>query len=174
MRPTLIENYYPDVYSTLVAEVPWANREAPRDECFMGHGSVEYTYGKGFYRTYTAVPFHPIVLDIMDRLNKDANYNVCFLNYYASEKEHLGWHADDSPEMNPNHPIAVVSFGAARYIWTKEKSHKGPIPLEDRFLLYSGSLFVMPAGYQAEHYHKIPKHDQPCGGRISLTFRNLI
>ena len=36
-------------------------------------------------------------------------YNVCFLNRYDDQRNHLGWHADDSPEMDHDHPIAVVS-----------------------------------------------------------------
>lgn len=31
----------------------------------------------------------------------------------------------------------------------------------------------LPAGYQATHLHRIPKHDRPCGWRISLTFRSF-
>jgi len=34
-------------------------------------------------------------------------------------------------------------------------------------------LFIMPPGYQDNFYHKIPKHDRPCGWRISLTFRSF-
>jgi hypothetical protein len=31
----------------------------------------------------------------------------------------------------------------------------------------------MPAGFQIDNLHKIPKNDKPCGGRISLTFRKF-
>jgi hypothetical protein len=75
--------------------------------------------------------------------------------------------------MDPEHPIAVVSFGAERYIWCKDKNYRGEIPGEDRYLLGSGSLFVMPKGFQDVNLHRIPKHDRPCGGRISLTFRKF-
>jgi alkylated DNA repair dioxygenase AlkB len=54
------------------------------------------------------------------------------------------------------------------------KGIKGDIPDEDKFLLENGSLFIMPAGYQKDHVHKIPKHDRVCGGRISLTFRKYV
>lgn len=33
------------------------------------------------------------------------------------------------------------------------------------------SCFIMPAGFQDNHVHRIPKHNRPCGARISLTFR---
>ena len=179
MKPIYINNYVQtsfSVFDKLREEVSWVNREAPRDECFMSKDSVEYTYGKGFERTYNSVDFHPLVISIMNQLNVDysASYNVCFLNYYKSDKEHLGWHADDSPEMDKTHPIAVVTFGAVRDIWVKHKEYKGNIPDEDKYPLGDGSLFIMPAGFQEDNLHKIPKHDRVCGGRISLTFRKFI
>ena len=162
------------LYDKLIGEVPWVNRNAPRDECFMALEDLEYTYGEKIARTYTSVPMNDVVMSMMEKLNEDYNglYNICFLNYYKSEKEYLGWHADDSPEMDPAHPIAVISFGAERYIWTKKMGEKGVVPDEDRYLLENGSLFIMPAGFQEGNLHRIPKHDRPCGGRVSLTFRS--
>lgn len=177
MRPIFDKNYVEsELFNVLLKEVPWVNVDAPRDECFMAEESLEYTYGKGFTRTYKSIELHPAVKSLMYKLNADfnCNYNVCFLNFYKSDKEHLGWHADDSPEMNAKHPIAVISFGAERSIWIKNKDYKGNIPDEDKFNLPNGSLFIMPAGFQANHLHKIPKNDKPCGGRISLTFRNYL
>jgi alkylated DNA repair dioxygenase AlkB len=176
MKPTYINKYIDkDLFAALLNRTPWINNDAPRDECFMALESLEYTYGKGFERTYKSLDMSEDVLNIMNKLNRDFNteYNVCFLNFYKSEKEHLGWHADDSVEMDPEHPIAVVSFGAERYIWCKDKNYRGEIPGEDRYLLGSGSLFVMPKGFQDVNLHRIPKHDRPCGGRISLTFRKF-
>ena len=176
MKPVYIKGYSEDLFDALLSEVAWSNREAPRDECFMAGAELEYTYGKGFTRTYASLEFHPAVKSLMDKMNSElgTEYNVCFLNYYKSEREHLGWHADDSPEMDEGHPIAVISFGAERYIWHKDKEYKGVIPEEDKCLLERGSLFIMPAGFQANNLHKIPKHDRKCGGRISLTFRKYI
>ena len=165
-------------FSQLRNEVNWENREAPRAEYFMGFQSgIPYTYGEGAgQRTYYSNEMHPLVKRIMNTLNREynSNYNICFLNYYQNEKQHLGWHADDSPSQDTNHPIAVISFGADRMIYIKEKSYKGNIPESDQFVLGNGSLFIMPAYMQETHYHKIPKGDKPCGGRISLTFRKLL
>lgn len=168
--------YSEDLFETLRADAPWVNRNAPRDECFMALFESVYSYGKRENaRSYNSVPMHPKVLELMSKINREyeSYYNIVVLNYYKSEKEHLGWHADDSPEQDLTHPIAVVSFGATRYIYTKKKEYKGIIPDSDKFLLTPGSLFIMPGGFQDNHFHKIPKHDQPCGGRISLTFRKL-
>ena len=177
MKPNYVSNYIStDLYESLRENVAWVNRDAPRDECFMSLTTAEYTYGNGFTRTYNSVDMNDDVKAIMEKLNSDFGtaYNVCFLNYYKSDKEHLGWHSDNSPEMDINHPIAVISFGAERYIWCKNMDFKGNIPDEDKYLLGSGSLFEMPAGFQRDNYHKIPKNDKPCGGRISLTFRKFV
>lgn len=171
-----------DLFTVLRDEVAWVNREAPRDECFMAAPNAPraYSYGNNNERrealhTYHAVDMHPAVLRLLTRINGEfgTSYNVCVLNYYKDRHQHLGWHADDSPEQDLDHPIAVVSFGAERYIYTKEKSFKGTIPPSDMYLLTVGSLFIMPGGYQGNHFHRIPKHDRDCGGRISLTFRKL-
>lgn len=172
-----------DIYEALRAEVPWVNRESPRDECFMALPDAPQTYSYGndndrreALHTYQAVPMHPTVLTILGKLNREFNtaYNACVLNYYKDQHQHLGWHADDSPEQDPEPPIAVLAFGAARYLFVKKKGAKGAVPPEDRYLMTPGSLFVMPGGFQETHLHRIPKHDRECGGRISLTYRRLV
>lgn len=170
-----------DLYPILLEEVPWVNRSSPRDECFMAvDTSLTYSYGNSNehrkeLHTYQAAPMHPKVLEIMEKLNTDfsCSYNVCVLNYYKDQNQHLGWHSDNSPEQDLTHPISVVSFGALREIWVKERSFKGVIPVENRFGLKPGSLFIMPGGFQENYLHRIPKNPTECGGRISLTFRKL-
>ena len=115
----------------------------------------------------------PIIKNLMSTLNRrlDVNFSACFLNRYDTEKQHLGWHADDFEAMDPEAPIAVMSFGAEREIWVKPFGESGLVPKEQRILLPEGSLFIMPPHYQETHLHRIPKHGQPCGPRTSLTFR---
>lgn len=184
MEPIFIKDYTSeDLYEVLRTEVPWVNRDSPRDECFMaapGAPSV-YSYGndnnnRRAIHTYNAVEMHPKVMELMEKLNSGGitQYNVCVLNYYKDKEQHLGWHADNSPEQDLQHPIAVIAFGAERYIWTKHMTQKGVIPDSQKYLMTMGSLFIMPGGYQHEYVHRIPKHDKECGGRISLTFRKLV
>jgi alkylated DNA repair dioxygenase AlkB len=166
-----------DIFNHLLNDIAWLEVREARKEYFMAKDSINYTYGSGLSaKTYTSNPFTFPVKFILDVLNKDynCNYNVCFLNRYDEAKHQLGWHADDSPEMNNDHPIAVVSFGAEREIFWKLQDYKGVIPPENKQLLHNGSLFIMPAGFQKLYFHKIPKCDKKCGTRISLTFRNYI
>ena len=177
MYPAYVPKYTisPDVlFETLLEEINWIERTPARKEYFMSDIDLDYTYGSGRgVRTYSSAPLNDTVRKLMAELNKTtgSDYNVCFLNYYETQKNHLGWHSDDSIEMDNDHPIAVLSLGVAREIWWKPKEHKGEIPNEWKQLLASGSLFVMPLGFQDKYYHKIPKHWGECGGRISLTFR---
>jgi len=190
--------------------LPWETKRTARHEYFMAEKKMTYSYGNrqgGEQPTYTSKPFTEHVMHLMDWLNERmcAKFNACFLNKYDDEHQHLGWHADDFAGMDPNQPIAVVSFGAEREIWVKDKrgfpcpkcsatiekegswffcdckgtgwckgAPNGKQPAEQRFLLKEGSLFVMPVGYQDTHLHRIPKHDRPCGWRISLTFRSFL
>lgn len=141
MKPLLIENLikskfldfcedgFDNWFDSIDAETPWTNVGAPRDECFMAapkfkplgfnksEWPLKYSYRKKQY--YKSIEMTFDVLRIMNYLNMetDSSYDICFLNKYKDETHHLGWHADDSPEMDGSHPIASISFGAPREIW---------------------------------------------------------
>lgn len=172
------QNWYSDLrVETLRDEIAWVQRTETRLEYFMADTKLSYSYGSGNgIREYFSEPYHPAVKAIQEKLNTDfkRDYNVCFLNRYDDQKMHLGWHSDDSTNIDMNHPIAVISVGAEREIWTRPSGRAGVVPPEDRYLLRSNSLFIMPAGYQATHQHRIPKCDRQCGTRISLTFRRYV
>jgi alkylated DNA repair dioxygenase AlkB len=133
---------------------------------------LPYTYGTGAgRRTYTPKSFHGLVAELTTQVEAflGCRFELCFLNGYASEREHLGWHADDSEEIDDGRPIAVMSLGAEREIWVRKRGERGVC--EHKLLLPHGSLFVMGAGMQDTHDHRIPKAGRACGFRISLTWR---
>ena len=74
-------------------------------------------------------------------------------------------------------PIRMTRGNCPQCLGAKKEWQKSPPndkqPLDQRVLLQNGSLFIMPPGYQDTHLHRIPKHDRPCGWRISLTFRSF-
>lgn len=177
----------------LWTDLPWENREgAPRRECWFNPYGREYTYGSGEHaRTYQAHPlddreyFSYAIAGVMATLNHQtgASYDCCFVNGYAHGRQHLGWHSDDSPEMDQAHPIATVSLGAEREIWFREKPHAVLNRSESlnnesltKITLEAGSACIMPAGMQQTHQHRIPKSPlgDACGARISLTYRRLV
>lgn len=179
LKPTYTSPWVPDA-DTVHEELhnlPWERRlDAPRSECFISDSTDVYTYGRGRgQRTY--IP-HPWTLDLLLlrkdlRLRLGTDFNVCFLNRYHNGSDHLGWHADDSPEMDSSRPIAVVSFGASRIIEFRRKPSEefSKAKAEYAVLLAHGSLLVMPAGMQEEQQHRIPKSGSSRNERISLTFR---
>lgn len=159
----------------LMAAASWEERTSARYEAFYSTLDQPYTYGKGVgTRTYHPKPM-PEWLETAQaelRVIFQAPFQLCFINRYDTQFQHLGWHADDSPEQDhETSPIVVQSFGAEREIWTKP--YGGGPETVDKILLEDGSIFVMHPGMQQTHVHRIPKHPQPCGPRISLTWRSL-
>ncbi len=174
--PKFVENA-DEVFKRLYNELNWTRYgSTPRKEYYCNDHDVPYTYGSGsFARTYYKSPYTSDILNIRKSLEKELNtvLDVCFLNCYEDYSDHLGWHADDSPEMDMERPIVSVSLGSERFIWFKEIGDKEGKTLEKIFL-ENGSACIMPAGMQRTHLHRIPKNDRPCGPRISLTFRGYV
>jgi len=177
----------PDLcFSELWTHLPWEQRDgAPRRECWFNPYGMPYTYGSGEHaRTYEAhefsleegSPSSSLVYAIMLVLNAQQGtcFDCCFVNGYEHGRQHLGWHADDSPEMDMDHPIATVSLGAPREIWFRRKGDSSGSRV-DKLLLGNGSAAIMAAGMQRDWQHRIPKSDKAdCGPRISLTYRKLV
>ena len=167
----------------LLNDLKWLEVTPARKEFFMSDRPRSYAYKtyEGM-REYHSSPYTAQVEGMRLAMNATPvilggeahRFNVCFLNRYDDQHNQLGWHADDSPEMDHDHPITVLSLGAEREIWWKPKDHKGEIPPQWRRKLEHGSFFTMPAGFQRTHLHRIPKCDRACGVRVSLTFRHYI
>jgi alkylated DNA repair dioxygenase AlkB len=149
----------------------WERREgAPRREYYVNPNGRAYTYGRGAgRREYMPRPASPAIMEIWLKAEQECGclFEVCFLNGYEDGSDQLGWHADDSPEMDPARPIAIASFGAKRQIWFRQMGGSERLELA----LSSGSLCSMGAGMQSTHQHRIPKAGFVCGPRVSLTFR---
>ncbi len=176
MNPIYIPNFLdnPDAVFGHCMRLPWWKVVEARKEYFMAQSKIRYDYGKDpNIRTYHSVKFTDEILNILSYLNhyRNSHHNMCFFNRYDNEQNQLGWHADNSPTMDSNHDISVISPGAEREIWWKLQTEKGKISDANKQRLAHGSLFVMPAGFQDTMFHRIPKSDRPCDVRISLTFR---
>lgn len=152
--------------------LPWVDRGAPRKECFLATKPVDYTYGSGLgERTYSSVAIPEFMTDFWKSAEAFAGvkFELCFCNGYVDERNHLGWHADDSDSVDDNRPILVVSIGAERAIMFRDRERT----FVDRLVLGNTSGLLMSAGMQDTHDHRIPKHGAKCGPRISFTFRGL-
>lgn len=175
---TYIPNFLfdPDfAFKSLQETLAWERRETtPRYEYYCNDVNVPYTYGTARYaRTYQPQPYSNTLKVIKAKLELETNtkFEVCFLNRYKDQSDHLGWHADDSPEMDDTRPIAIISLGVEREIWFREQKNKDTL---EKIKLEHGSLCLMAAGMQDTHFHRIPKASWLCGERISLTFRGYV
>jgi alkylated DNA repair dioxygenase AlkB len=198
-----------DAFNTLWTELPWTRHDkVPRREFYFNEFKEPYSYGKPeFARTYLpTLEWHPLVREIQVKLESfltellggNMRMEVCFLNGYEDGHDQLGWHADDSPEMDDDRPIITISLGAEREIWFRkneieaakaflqatsrpwdpasasddQKTIYRAIREPEVLLLGNGSLAIMLPGMQDTHEHRIPKSSlHKCGPRISLTFR---
>lgn len=173
-------NDHQDVFARLKNELEWVRvGNTPRSEYYCNDVKVPYTYGKGAgVREYAVQPYHPDILAIKAKLEAETGvvFEACFLNNYNDGSDHLGWHADDSPEMDDARPIAIVSLGAEREIWFRKAPSEATATDEvTKVKLASGSLCLMEPGMQDTHHHRIPKSSvHNCGPRISLTFRGYV
>jgi alkylated DNA repair dioxygenase AlkB len=203
--PNFVAN--PDeVYGLVQAALDMQNYGAPRTEFYTQRNGLPYTYGRGEgRRTYESKPEPEVIRVLRERLEEHCGvpFDAMFANGYADGKDHLGWHSDDSPEMDDNRPIGIISFGVEREIWFRQKpanngkcvacngsgrydSHGSPAcsscggtgkenaPAVTTLKLGHGSLCLMAPGMQDAYQHRIPKAGFVCGPRISLTFRGSV
>lgn len=193
-------------FKTLRAELAWIRHDkVPRSEYYVNDAKqAPYTYGDPrFARTYQPQPTHPILVEHMNQVNGflESKLDVNFLNMYEDGHDQLGWHADDSPEMNNADYIVSVSLGEEREIWVRpneaealrmvdvyvlehENGSVSEAKAKELYLMYrkpqvwllgNGSLFAMKPGMQMTHEHRIPKSSKHvCGPRISETMRNYL
>jgi len=183
---TYIPKFVPnpdEAFARLRDELTWERRQdVPRSEYYTNDTQKPYVYGRGNgRRTYEPRPYHDIILAIRRDLeaHTGALLDVCFLNMYLNQSDQLGWHADDSPEMDDARPIVTVSLGVEREIWFKPNNSPKPEsgasdPNVERLLLQHGSAAIMQPGMQDTWRHRIPKASRQVGVRISLTFRGYV
>lgn len=175
---TYLAGFVPGPQKSLILlqnELEWERRsDAPRCEYYCNDVDEPYIYGRGRgQRTYLVRPYHPEILAIRKLLEDYAHckFEVCFLNRYLNQSDHLGWHSDNSPEMDDARPIATISLGVEREIWFRSIDKPEIIT---KLKLETGSLCLMNAGMQDKFQHRIPKASFQCGERISLTFRGYV
>jgi len=177
---TYIKNWIKEpskAFDTLRNELAWIHHDkVPRSEYYCSMAGAPYAYGSGgFSRMYESQPWHPLIREMTDELALIAQeqYEVVFLNMYEHGLDHLGWHADDSPEMDDERTIAIISPGAEREIWFRPNNDTKNV---EKLKLENGSLCLMAPGMQDSHMHRIPKSDRGinCPPRISLTFRGYV
>jgi len=164
----------------LIAEIPWRQENIlvwgklhsqPRLVAWYGDSGSDYTYA-GI--KLTPIPWTDLLLDIKNRVETvtATSFNSVLLNYYRDNRDSMGFHSDDEPELGVRPVIASLSLGEERTFIMKHRVNKLANPI--RLRLASGSLLLMKG--ETQHYwkHGIAKTTRPCGPRINLTFRRIV
>ncbi|WP_324096714.1 alpha-ketoglutarate-dependent dioxygenase AlkB family protein [Candidatus Binatus sp.] len=163
----------------LIADIPWRQDNIfvwgkmysqPRLVAWYGDPGSDYTYS-GI--RLIPLPWTELLLEIRRRVETvtAASFNGVLLNYYRDNRDSMGFHSDDEPELGERPIIASLSLGEERTFVLKHKANKLAKPVHLR--LASGSLLLMKGETQRYWKHGILKETRPCGPRVNLTFRRI-
>jgi alkylated DNA repair dioxygenase AlkB len=164
-----------EIFARLLHETPW------REESVVVYGKrhlqprLTAWYGDASY-TYSGLRLEPLpwtalLLEIRAAVEAACGqrFNSVLLNRYRNERDSMGMHSDDEPELGNDPVIASLSYGATRTFILRHKRDKRIVrlPLED------GSLLLMSGQLQRNWLHGINKSTRPLGERLNLTFRYI-
>ncbi len=168
-----------EILQRLIANTEWRQDtivvwgktyQQPRLVAWYGDSGSEYTYS-GI--TLSPMPWTELLLDIKKRVESvtQESFNSVLLNYYRDNRDSMGFHSDDEPELGEKPVIASVSLGEERTLVLKHKVDKLAKPV--RLRLASESLLLMKGETQRCWKHGIAKETRRCGARVNLTFRHI-
>jgi len=181
----MIRNFYHHdeavpLMATLLHEIAWRQetivlwgKQYPQPRLTAWYGDAGSRY------RYSGMTLEPqIWTSTLQRIRGDIervtgrHYNSVLLNLYRDERDSVGWHSDDEPELGPAPAIASLSLGETRSFRFRHKTRKDQkrIVLE----LVDGSLLLMEGDTQRFWQHAIDKEKRAREPRINLTFRNIL
>lgn len=171
----------PDVVlKALIEQIPWRTEvinlwgkehQQPRLAAWFGDSEARYTYSG---LSLNPLPWSDLLAGLRNRVEAlaGASFNSVLLNYYRDQRDSMGMHSDDEPELGRNPIIASVSLGEQRTFVMKHKFRKALKPIH--LPLDHGSLLLMKGATQHHWKHGINKVSRPCRPRVNLTFRRII
>jgi alkylated DNA repair dioxygenase AlkB len=168
------------VLQRLIAEVEWRSEAVVMWGRTMPQPRLTAWYGDpGRSYAYSGIelqprPWTPLLLDIKARVEAatGAGFNSVLINYYRNQRDSIGFHSDNEPELGDRPVIASLSLGEERIFVLRHRRSKKTEPV--RLRLASGSLLLMAGETQRNWRHGIPKQSRACGARVKLTFRTII
>ncbi|MGB2427693.1 MAG: alpha-ketoglutarate-dependent dioxygenase AlkB family protein [Alteromonas sp.] len=141
----------------------------PRQQCWYGEPEAIYHYSG---LDLTPLPWSDELFTLKQACEStsQAHFNSVLANWYQHGQHSMGMHSDDEPELGTQPTIASLSLGAERNFIFKHKHDKSRHSL----LLEHGSLLIMRGMTQNYWQHGINKTARDIGGRINLTFRQIV
>ena len=177
--PCFIEASEADrLLDVLIKEVQWQQESlvvygkthrVPRLSAWYADDGKSYEYS-GLKKSGLA--WLPVLQQLKQKIQQATNstFNSVLANLYRDQKDGVGWHSDDEPELGCQPVIASLSLGQSRIFQLKHKQDKS---LKQSIELAHGSLLIMQGNTQHCWQHQIPKSKQAMSERINLTFRNV-
>ncbi|MEE4184338.1 MAG: alpha-ketoglutarate-dependent dioxygenase AlkB [Gammaproteobacteria bacterium] len=166
--------------SRLLEEVPWRRdtvtvfgraHPIPRLHSWHGDAGARYRWSG---LTQVPQPWTPALAELRERLEACLNrrFNSVLANLYRHGRDHMGWHADDEPELGLQPVIASLSLGAQRDFLLRYRGAGAAVDTQ-RLALPPGSLLVMQGSTQEYWQHSLPRRLRVSDPRINLTFRTV-
>ncbi len=148
-------------------------------ECTMRRG--QRLVGESMRYRFSGVDFEAVkatdTLECFQRLLStvndmcDAEYTHILVNEYIDGSQYISDHADDEEDVDPEHGVVTLSFGATRKFVIREKKSKRRVAI---IPLISGELLTMKGpNFQRNFTHGVPKQLTVKTPRYSFTFRNF-
>lgn len=163
-KPEILQSHILDIFESY----------KDRRQLYFANSDMPYKKGAGGM-TYDLPPlplsYKMKELLIQLHLFTGYSYDTIFINRYPNGSYKLGWHADDSPEMDQTRPICILSLGETRKIEIEDEMSD---VVNDSYDLPPGSLFLMRPGMQERFLHRIIDEPEKKNERISLTIRGYI
>lgn len=153
------------LFDGLMASVQWESNMRARKTASFG---APYNYAQMTYPA-TAMPAELDALCARIEIRLGFRPNNCLLNHYPDGNASIGFHSDETEQLEAGTGVAIVSLGWPRSIAYRHKQQRD---IEFTYPLESGSLLYMSDAVQEIWLHAIPKQAE-AGERISLTFRRL-
>lgn len=163
----------------LIEETPWQEEGIvvygkyhlqPRLVQWYGDAGKSYTYSGV---SHEPLPWTPLLQQLRENVEKVAqhSFNSVLLNLYRNNRDSMGMHADDEPELGKMPVIASLSLGEERTLIFKHKRDKSLATV--KVPMPSGSLLLMRGSTQDNWKHGINKVSARCEPRVNLTFRKI-
>lgn len=164
-----------EVFARLLDETPWRaesvvvyGKRHLQPRLTAWYGDASYTYSG---LRLEPLPWTALLLEIRAAVEAACGqrFNSVLLNRYRNERDSMGMHSDDEPELGEAPVIASLSYGATRTFLLRHKRDNRTVrlPLED------GNLLVMGGQLQKNWLHGINKSTRAFEERINLTFRYI-
>jgi alkylated DNA repair dioxygenase AlkB len=143
----------------------------PRLSAWYGDANSRYSY--------SGIALEPLPwTDTLRQIKHDIEqasghcFNSVLLNLYRNERDSMGWHSDNEPELGLEPVIASLSLGETRTFKLRHRTRKNEKTVS--IALTDGSLLLMAGPTQRFWRHAVEKESAQRGTRINLTFRRIL